>query len=215
MSGWTKQTTSSSGGTTNKLNGLKWAVLGDSITLASNLIGYDELIQTKTGIIPLNYGVSATTVAIRSGRTDSFLERYVSMDSTADVITVLGGTNDFGLTVALGTLGSTDTTTFYGAYDELVKGLIEKYPTKVIGLMTPMNRKTAPSSLKTYVQAVRDIGEKYGIPVLDMYKEAGLSPIVDYHLNNYYVLQDGLHPNNVGYEIIAKPIKSFLEKIVG
>lgn len=214
---WVKQSSGTSTTATSNLNGLTIAYLGDSITYASNLTGFDELIAADTGSTALNYGVSSTTVGIRVDRTDSFLERYTSMDASADVIFVLGGTNDFGglPNVPIGTLGNGDTSTFYGAYEALLDGLITKYPNKPIGIATPMNRKNAPSGLKSYVQAVRDVGEKYSIPVLDLYRDAGLSPINTYHLDNYYVIQDGLHPNNEGYKIVSRSIKSFLERIVG
>ncbi len=53
-----------------------------------------------------NYGVSGTTVNPRSGRTDSFLERYSSMRDDADLITVKGGTNDWGQGFATGSMAT-------------------------------------------------------------------------------------------------------------
>lgn len=204
---------------TSKLSGLKWACLGDSITQVTYPAdSYHKIIADKTGIVNLNYGVNSTTIGKRNGRTDSMLERYVDMDSTADIITVLGGTNDWGSAtpVPLGTMGNGDEFTFYGACESLVVGLINKYPNKPIGLMTPIARGyTSSGGLKPYATAIKEVGNKYCIPVLDLYNESGLSVDIPYMVTNYFYAQDKLHPNTEGAKIISRQIRSFLERIIG
>lgn len=203
----------------HKLSGVKWGCLGDSITDNNNApvnAHYDKVICDYTGAINYNYGVLSTTVAIRAGRNDSMLERVETMASDLDIITVLGGTNDFGAAtnVPIGTFGNGDNTTFYGAYEELILKLINKYPNKSIGLITPIQRGyTLGTGLDTYRQAILKLGEKYCIPVLDLWKESGLCSSVDSINNAYFIINDRLHPNAEGQKIIARPILSFLEKI--
>ncbi|EOP56123.1 hypothetical protein IKQ_01340 [Bacillus cereus VDM053] len=48
--------------------------------------------------------------------------RYANMTDDADIITVFGGTNDYGNTVTLGTINSVDTGTFDGALNILCAG---------------------------------------------------------------------------------------------
>lgn len=216
---WDKKPMVSNGDTGNgsRVEGKKWACLGDSITASAD--AYHKWIAQSFGVIPLNYGVSATTVGIRSGRTDSMLERYLQMNADVDIITVLGGTNDFGAAqnVPLGTYGSTDTSTFFGAYDALLKGLIEKYPGKSIGVFTPLPRRGATASLKNYADAVIQVAAKYAVPCLDLFRSAGLDPNVDVINNSLFMtigaVGDGLHPNAEGHKILARRIIGFLESI--
>lgn len=196
---------------TSRVAGKKWHCLGDSITAEPE--GYHKWLSADYGVLPNNYGVNATTIAKRSGRTDSMLERYVSMADGADIITVLGGTNDFGNAVPLGTLGSTDETTFYGAYESLVRGLIGKYHGKAIGLFTPIPRRSDTGGLATYADAIINVAKKFSIPCLDLYRSAGLDPHFDIINNTYFKIQDGLHPNAEGHKILARRIIHFLESI--
>ena len=203
---------------THKLYGLKWGAVGDSITQVTYAPGnaYHDVIAKYTGCINYNYGISATTVAIRDGRTDSMLERIDGLPDDLDIITVLGGTNDFGaaVPVPIGQIGNNDTSTFYGAYEAMILKLINKYPDKAIGLITPIQRGYTPGSgLDNYRQAILKLAEKYCIPVLDLWKESGLCCDVERINNLYFHVQDKLHPNIEGQKIIARPILNFLEKI--
>uniref|UniRef100_UPI0011A016F4 SGNH/GDSL hydrolase family protein n=1 Tax=Bacillus mycoides TaxID=1405 RepID=UPI0011A016F4 len=195
----------------DKLNGLKWNCLGDSITFGLNGRPYHQWIYDRTGVIPRNYGVSSTSIAVRSGRTDSMVERFSSMLDDADVVTVLGGVNDKGNSVPLGTMSDRVNTTFYGACHILFKGLVEKYKGKRIGVMSPLPTYVGNDTLKPYVDVEREVARFYSIPFLDLYNESGLSATLDSMQSGY--IPDGLHPNDAGHNVISRRIETFLKSL--
>ncbi|PRY29814.1 lysophospholipase L1-like esterase [Spirosoma oryzae] len=211
--------------TTNKLKGKKWNALGDSITYGHG-VGvngtYRAILATRWGMTARNYGISGTCLA---GTSNSFgasmATRYGDMDADADYITVFGGTNDWSAAIAIGTNADTVVDTFKGALNVLCKGLIEKYPTKKIGFITPLNHRTATNSgglsVLNYVDATIEICALWAIPVLDLYRRGGILPInatqrgsVMYDSNNDGIGDDVQHPGAVGHAILADRIEAFL-----
>src|SRR5690606_25764961 len=88
-------------------NGLKMASLGDSITYGfvprndpdypGQLDSYAKLCAEALGMTFENYGISGSTLgAIEEDTTERspFVYRYDNLPDDADVITVMGGTND-------------------------------------------------------------------------------------------------------------------------
>ncbi|WP_338465077.1 SGNH/GDSL hydrolase family protein [Shouchella rhizosphaerae] len=201
----------------------KWAVLGDSITKANGIQDpYYNRVARALGIkTVLNYAVSGTRIAKNSDDDDSAMSvRYAEMDDTADLITVFGGTNDFGHgTAPLGELGDTDPSTFYGACYHLMDGLIKKYPTATIGFIAPLQRNLNGDEAKEirgykliqFVDAIKETAEIFSIPVLDLNRAGSLYPDVD--LVRESLMPDGLHPNDLGHGKLAQKIKPFLQRI--
>lgn len=205
-------------GKKSKIDGLTWNAYGDSITDNFRSDNYVALISKSHGAIPRNYGLSGRTIASRPAQDPQYppaVTDYVNMNNNADIITIFCGTNDYGNQLELGTINSTVKTEFYGALNILALGLIEKFPGKKIAFITPMQRR-GPSlavPLSTYANAVKEIGTKYGIPVLDLYNNCGLYPSSDLINNTYFSNQDGLHPNPEGYKVFAPRIATFLESL--
>ena len=207
------------GGTSSKLKGLKWNAFGDSITEYFPNENYVAIIQERTGCIATNYGKAGRSIADRGSSYEVYLpayKNYVDMNNDADIITVFCGTNDYGSQVNIGSITDIDNTKFYGALNTLALGLIEKYPGKKIAFITPIQRKydTNGTPLSNYVNAIKAIGTKYGIPVLDLYSSCGLYPKSDTINNTYFKDGDGLHPNALGHQIFAPIIQNFLESLV-
>jgi lysophospholipase L1-like esterase len=215
----------------NKLAGKVWVTEGDSITWGlysedpnqpsyingDTRMPYSRLVASRLGLVHNNYATSGATLGQLSGRTDAAVLRYPNYRSDADIITVASGTNDGGL--PLGTLGSTDQTTFYGALEVLCTGLINKYPGKKIGFITPPQRRDA--DISTRVTAIKEVCAKHSIPVLDLYNAGGLDPHIDY-INNWYYANsggvlgntgDGLHPSYLGHQVIADRVEAFLKTL--
>lgn len=200
--------------------GKKWACLGDSITYGYSLPNpeqeaYSTLVAKATGLIPYNYGYSGSRITAQGDTSSdkyiqSMVVRYVNMISDADVITVFGGINDANNALPIGEYGSKDIFTFYGALDNMIRGLQEKYPGKAIGFITPLNYGNDEKHLK-YVEAMIDICGKYSIPVLDMYHNGQISTMTG-ELNNLY-FADGLHPNELGHRVIARKIANFIGQL--
>lgn len=211
--------------------GKKANFLGDSITYGYSLVNretevYHAILKELLGLeIARNYGISSTKIAkVASNDTEAMSVRYVDMDNDADLITVLGGTNDYGHSTANGNTTApfgafTDRTadTFYGALHVLYSGLLTKYPNKKILVITPLPRTYGMSNtsqdervlnpdtgknLLDYINAIREVAEYYSLPVLDLHKNLGFTPIIDILRNTY--MPDCLHPNATGHNVIAK-----------
>lgn len=182
----------------------------------------------------VNYGIGGSELAKNKadGSYNPMCIRYAEMDADADLIVVAGGTNDWGHiagnTVAedteyqMGEFGDTEITTFYGALDTMCKGLLEKYVAKTIFFMTPIKRYSALSTpyytennrghtLEDYANAIKKVCSHYGIPVLDMFNECSLNPIIDAISTAY--IEDGTHPNSKGHMIMARQIAGFISSL--
>jgi lysophospholipase L1-like esterase len=213
----------------NKWNGKTLNALGDSTTYGDDGSGGSNSISWVANMNQLNNfgtvynnGVKGSTVAIQSGRSDSFVERWNSLE-IADLFTILGGANDFNKNIPLGTFLSTDQTTFKGALNVIISGLTGKFPNAEIVILTPMkNNKSVgftPSftangiGLKQidYVNAIKETCDYYGIPVLDLYASSNISPFVTAQANAF--MPDLLHYNQAGYLRLATKIASFIESL--
>ena len=197
-----------------KFEGKTWNVLGDSITNRSSYC-YWTLLRPLLGIATVNnYGVSGSSIAVRSGRTDSMVERYSSMVD-ADIITLLGGTNDFGSGVPLGEMSDRINTTFYGACHELLSGLVNKYPTKIVAVFTTIPRYNMQevNSLGLYVHdymdALMEVAGFYGIASFDILRNSQIRAYNETAKLAY--IPDGLHPNNAGYDLMANQMLPLIQ----
>ena len=197
--------------------GKKWAVLGDSITagdgLTANIITrYSSVVAKQCGIIPYNYGYSGSRIATEGSPGDSTYDnamviRYANMIADADYITVLGGINDANNQLPLGTLGNTDISTFYGALEVLITGLLTKYPGKSIGFITYPHYQGSERH-RTYANAIKEACARYAIPVLDLHSIGGMNTMTTEFSQMFY--SDGLHPNELGQAVMAHKICAFL-----
>ena len=131
--------------------------------------------------------------------------RINALPLDADVLTIMGGTNDSASSVDLGDLSITnhDTNTFVGAYNVLISKVLYKFYnlssgkysdidysglTKsdtfkdiVIYIMTPpFNANTQYSGensarLKAIADATKDVAKMWGIPCIDIYYNSGIN----------------------------------------
>lgn len=198
-------------------SGKKMNALGDSIVKGSN----GNFIKVIGGILNLeevrNYGIGGSRIA--SSDIDSDLPpavlRYADMDDDADIILVHGGTNDYTGQIPLGDTNSTDVTTWNGALNVLMDGLREKYPTALIIFSNILDRiqdnnpSRYPIVLQTYRDALEAACRRNHIVFYDGYKELGF----DFHKGYYdhYLTVDGLHPNQIGANIMGRSIAGFIK----
>lgn len=193
----------------NPLYGKKWNVLGDSISAGEN--SYHKYIAQKAECIVRNYGISGSTIADHyTWETNPMVNRYLQMDADADIITVFGGVNDASGNMPMGDIESKDKTTFYGAMNVLLEGLIKKCPDKVIAVFTP-TKTTGRAELHDIVIAIKEVCKKFAIPCLDLYNMSGLSTVPE---QMAILMPDELHPNDLGQKRIAGLILSFLVSIM-
>lgn len=197
--------------------------IGDSITwLDGNeyegsdqeTVGFPSIIETKMGFEGvINKGISGASLAENPDYPDTgsiLLDNDWDDIEIADTITILAGTNDFTLDVPVGEIKEEgfDKTTYLGAYQTLIERIQKANPDAEIYLITPLQRDNAGYDIHTvnpsghqlidYVNGVKRLGEKYGLPVIDLYHNSAIQMDT---LEEYTV--DGLHPNNKGFEVMA------------
>ncbi len=207
----------------------KIVCLGDSITAAANLENMEDyqrysypfyLKELLNAESVENLGIGGSSI----GRywENAFVDRYQEIPEDADIILVMGGTND-GFCVSqkdFGIMEERKEGTFIGDLDELMRGLKKSYPDAQIVFATPlpnvlhdMLRKERdyllPQSM--IVNVMKELGREYGIPVIDLYN----SNVLDSHdaavIYNY--MPDGVHCNPEGYQVLAQQIAAELVRI--
>ena len=207
----------------------KIACLGDSITAATNLEGQEDYLKMSypyqlrevlnAGEV-VNLGIGGSSI----GRywDNAFVDRYREIPQDADIIIVMGGTND-GFCASekeLGSLEEREKRTFAGDLDELLKGLKKDYPDAEIVLVTPlpnilhdMLRRDREYLLPqaSFVTIMKQLAEEYEIPLIDLYH----SGILDSHdaavIHSF--IPDGVHGNKMGYRYLAEHIAAELIEI--
>ena len=195
----------------------KWVVIGDSI---SDTVGgrtrtdkfYQEFIAENTGCTLFNWGGNGTGYYTEFKGVSYIYNRINEIPEDADLITIFAGTND---NLNVGNYGDTDFTSFYGAVDKTVKAIKDKFPLVPLGLITPLPKTVndlTNAKNKNYSEAIKAIGKKYSVPVLDLYADCG------FHVNNnefkLNCMPDGLHPNINGHAMLSKKIQPWLENVV-
>lgn len=216
------------GEATNPLNGLSASFIGDSLTRgAGSSKPFTETLAELSSMTIHNFGVDGSCVADKASETAaSFIDRKTDYNTGVDIIGIMGGTNDYWNNVPLGTIGSTDTTTFYGALEYLVSTFITYKPGVFLFLMTPPQAYRSESrldegyaafpypknnlglSLDDYCEAIRKVCAKYSLPCLDLQKNSGMTPLIFTQDALYY--HDGVHFNAEGYSKIGNIVYKFL-----
>ena len=211
------------------LQGFKnYYAMGDSITEGVNASGqqYFTHLRKTCAIDTINSdGVGGTCITVGEG--NDFLSRLSKIPSNIDLMSIFGGTNDWGHNMELGTIESTENTTFYGALKYLCKYMLENKPEITWFFITPIQRNydKVPAegetkgkrtnkygkTLDEYVQAIKEIAEYYSIPVLDLYHNCFAG---DANKTVELYLTDGLHPNAAGHKIMARKISKFINNVL-
>lgn len=171
-----------------------------------------------------NSGYSGYALADGTSHGTGVVTEILKSDNTLyDLCSIACGTNDFKLNVPIGELGiisesEFDRNTFYGAYRTAIEYLLNQKPTLRVVLFTPLQRdndgydvnkiNTSGHKLIDYVNAVRKVGELYGIPVCDMYSNSGFTKLT---LDTYTI--DGLHPSNAGFKRMGNYATQFVNSI--
>lgn len=218
-----------------ELKGKKVVFIGDSITdgygTSAKEFTYWNQFGKNTGAEVYADGIGGSRITPQRfpGTERPWEERYFAsrvdeLIPDADIAVVFGGTNDFGTgDAALGTIADCTNDTFYGACHLLVRKLMEKYPNGTVVLMTPLHRLSEDEvlynelgvrrvgPLSVYVQALRDIAEYYGLPLVDLFATCPIQPKVDSQREKY--MPDGLHPNDAGAGLIAHCLQRVLEAL--
>lgn len=185
----------------------KIGLLGDSITYGGCM---NKFLEHINGV---KLGVNGAT--IRQG-TNSIIAQAENITSDYDSVVIMGGTNDSPhissngefISSALGTIqniGSTfDKNTFYGAYQYIIEKLLETNPKIKILLVCPpraYSSDTKEKELEKIGEAVINIANFYGLPYTDLWHRCPINLIT-----NQTYLQDNLHPNGDGNNLIGNMV---------
>lgn len=214
-----------SGDTLLALSGKKWTSYGDSITAIGTW--QSNLLSKFSGITHYIRGIGGTAINEMSSiawvdanglyldrppstqpvgsfeilSSLSNQQRVNTIPTDSNIITIMGGTNDYGL--PLGTINDTTVSTFYGAFQLMLDRIYTRIPSAEIILVTPVFRNGGETLyngfvMEDYRNAVRAISKKYNYRLIDMAK-------VGINKNNYTTyLSDGIHPNTNGAERMSR-----------
>lgn len=192
----------------------RWYVIGDSITYANTYMnGYAKVVRDILGC--------DITIDAISGQTLSTMCDRVTNETIGDqdLVTIMCCMNDFKNT-EIGTINDTTNTTFYGNLYLAIKKILTIKPTVRLVFITsqragdneyfPQYDTENSKGYKQvdYVNAVKNMCEKYGIPVLDLYSVSGIN---EYTFSTY--TDDNIHPNLIGHQLIGEIVASFLNSI--
>lgn len=206
---------------------------------------YPFLIGLRNNMKVHNISASGQTLATPSDGTFSncfsneLLEKnYKYIPSDADYITIMLGINDSGHVstsggttqdgedasgvIPIGTINDTDNTTFYGAWNVVLKYLIENHPFAHIGIIV------SNGSSKEHVKATIECAKKWGIAYLNMdgdyqiplmhrvnTKDETCDEAKQIRLNQFSIdkANGDTHPNYKAHEYESYFIENFLRSI--
>lgn len=194
----------------NQSTPLRVTYQGDSITIQNR---WQPVVNRALNLIPTNIGIAGTRVSGTNANAMWQDVRVNAIPTDSEVIVLTGGTNDWAQSAVLGAIDSSDTDTFYGAYNVMLQKIIARCPTAKIFLgLTPIGRRTAPLpagwtdpfvnaiGLRTqdYAKAVQEIAFKYGLPTIN-FNSLGWN---QYNIDSF--VPDGLHPQGIGADQMSK-----------
>lgn len=221
-----KMTSEGSGGggdtSSNPLAGKIATFTGDSICAGGEEGGYAGIIRTDYGMTVENLGVYDGTV-VRWQNKFCISESIADMRSDADFVILEGGGNDADWGpqyIPVGTLSSgynatLDTTTFAGAFEQMLKSAIAKFSNAKIGYIFVhkcVANFDAPNG--AYHSMAISALEKWGIPYCDLNVMVPPLGYID-DLKNTYTRGDGIHPNEAGYRTFYAPkIAAFMQTML-
>jgi lysophospholipase L1-like esterase len=198
--------------TSSVMEGKNIYMIGDSITYGAYLDdisteSYPKVLEQLTG--------SNVTVNAQSGikLVGGITSKVANMTGSADLITIFGGTNDYWQGgISIGTYGTSDTTTFYGALQNILDNLESKYPDAEYLFIFPPEQKfngatsgdKGYGSLDDFRSAFIDFCTRNNLKYID------LKTVSEFDYSKHTT--DGVHPNKEGHIIIANAIFNFIQK---
>lgn len=213
---------------------VKITILGDSLTMGSNLseedrakYSYPAVLQEILGCKEIvNLGIGGSTISALGD--DAMVERYKDIPKDSDIIIVFGGSNDmlFENKWDYGDLEYEkrikEDPTFCGDLDTLLSKIEYVYRDhndenycKLICINPPSTiLSTAfynidPGNLvhqKEFAKAINQVASEYSFEVIDFYNNNILNSH-DRQVNEEFIY-DGIHGNEEGYRIMAEHIAS-------
>ena len=192
--------------------------MGDSITAAYGYKGWSGELEEHYLINKYNLGVGGASYATCEGRTTIYAQKDKIPNVDVDFFVLNGGFNDIWSKVELGSVSSTsvanatvnsfDTNTTAGAMEQMFCYLTKNYPNAKIGFV--INYIGYSSSWDgvafrdQFAPLAKSICEKWGVSYLDLSTDTEFNGL--YGVHTY----DGVHGNDVGYELLMRKMAPWL-----
>ena len=197
----------------NPLAGKIASFNGDSICAGAGFAGgYASIIGTENGMTVENVAVSGATITPHTGIAHIISTSIDDMREDADYVILEGGVNDADYQITLGSLTSgysdtLDTSTFAGAFENMLKSALDRFPGKKIGFIIVHKCSSSFDSRSTssYYSVCVEACKKWGIPYLDLNTEIPPLGFVADLKEAYTSSGDGFHPNEDGYKAYYVP----------
>lgn len=220
----------------NPLHGKKISLIGDSICAGSSestsyLGGYGKIIADRNGMEYENLAqagstITAETYSSSTGTAKGWISRMVeSMSADADYAIVEGGINDAWQyldhgNIEIGEISSgynatLDDTTYYGAFESMLKQLVTKFHGKKIGYIAVpkmMDMYDSNRNVPNFYHIALECCAKWGVSVCDLNT---IIPPTEYikTLGTTYTA-DGTHPTHEGYlKYYCDPIEAWMKTL--
>lgn len=218
---------------TKEFEGLKWGVVGDSLSDSSINADtkYHKIIKEKTGITIQELAKGGTGYTAGYSTNDTYYDRILTLDTDCDIVTIFGSVNDWknnqynSLCKEIGTISDTydDSksvieNTFYANLNRTFDALVDRVPKAQIIVFGAMPYYGVN---QTYFKNVRDaliaVCNDRHIPYNDMFDSTGFYRIMnngiyaqayttDYSGTNYDTQTSFGHPNNLAHKKIIAPM---------
>ena len=208
---------------TDYLSGKSIMVIGDSLTASYQSTSWLKILCDRVGATAINNATSGAYMAkvAYPDTTDTSVyakvcERESSMyidenDVNPDYIIVFAGTNDIRHGT-LGTSGSDDVTTVYGALPHICEQLQTRFPNAHLGFITPYKAAATQYNYQGFVDAIKSVCAEYSIPVFDNYTYGGVN-FRNEAVQTALTRGDGLHLNNKGWEYVSHKFEAFIRSL--
>lgn len=183
---------------------------------------YPEKVGELLGVKNvLNKGETGTTIANDIEKMGTYYpisnDNRLSGYSYAQIISIMGGTNDFEKGTALGTIyDSTSDTTFHAGWKRIFSNLLNRFSTYdsfIFVIVPPVTQSkysdnSAGVKWIDYINATLEECRNFGIPVLDMSMMGRLCPT-----NKSLYTSDGIHFNQKYVSrIFAHMVADFIKR---
>lgn len=198
-----------------------WLAIGDSITVGygNSNYSYADIIAEKYGVYMVKDAVTGSNIASDQDNFGAgFVNRVDNNDADYNLITVMGGLNDFNhATVSIGTFNAniaiTDTiSSFYDGVTILCKKLITKYPNSKIVFLSSNRDNTYNNihgeSYEQFMQAIGTVCSYFSIPFYRIDDLCGFNRdvYVNQNIDNGDLNTNDIHPKTLGHRKIAGAI---------
>lgn len=216
----------------NPLWNKKVSLIGDSICAGSGYAGgYGKIIAERNNMTYQNLGqggatITAETYSSSTGGAKGWICRMVAnMDADSDYAIVEGGLNDAWQyfdhgTITIGEItegynATLDDTTYYGAFESMLKQLVTKFQGKKIGYIAVpkmMDLYDSERNVPNFYHIALECCAKWGVPVCDLNV---ITPPFEYikSLGTTYTT-DGTHPTYEGYlAYYCDPIEAWMKTL--